>query len=128
MHKILVVCNSQDSPRLLLGEAVKLYVYLARHVDLRLKQKIRGNGEYLLGRTFAKKYETIVQNCYGDRKSARSLHRNNKPRASHFQSFISSGSQADKFKTGKTRDFSGEFPANQKKMTDQKQKKQQKTL
>ena len=49
-----------DHFRQLSGEAIKLYVYLARHVDLRLKQKTRGNGEYLLGRTFAKKYETIA--------------------------------------------------------------------
>ena len=57
------------------GEAVKLYVYLSRHVDLRLKQKTRGEREYLMGRTFAKKYETIVEQCYGGRKSARSVQR-----------------------------------------------------
>ena len=64
-----------DQFRHLSGESIKLYVYLARHVDLRLKQKTRGNGEYLLGRTFAKKYETIADDCYGGRKSARSVQR-----------------------------------------------------
>ena len=57
------------------GEAVKLYVYLSRHVDLRLKQKTRGEREYLMGRTFAKKYETIAEQCYGGRKSVRSVQR-----------------------------------------------------
>jgi len=64
-----------DQFRHLSGESIKLYVYLARHVDLRLKQKTRSNGEYLLGRTFAKKYETIADDCYGGRKSARSVQR-----------------------------------------------------
>jgi len=64
-----------DQFRHLSGESIKLYVYLARHVDLRLKQKTRSNGEYLLGRTFAKKYETIAEDCYGGRKSARSVQR-----------------------------------------------------
>ena len=31
------------------GEAIKLYVYLSRHVDLRIKQKTRGQREYLMG-------------------------------------------------------------------------------
>ena len=44
-----------DLYRHLSGEAVKLYVYLSRHVDLRIKQKTRGQREYLMGRTFAKK-------------------------------------------------------------------------
>ena len=57
------------------GEAVKLYVYLSRHVDLRIKQKTRGEREYLMGRTFAKKYDTIVEQCYGGRKSVRSIQR-----------------------------------------------------
>ena len=48
-----------DQFRHLSGESIKLYVYLARHVDLRLKQKTRSNGEYLLGRTFAKKLSLI---------------------------------------------------------------------
>ena len=39
------------------GEAIKLYAYLSRNVDLRIKQKTRGEREYLIGRTFAKKYE-----------------------------------------------------------------------
>ena len=57
------------------GEAVKLYVYLSRHVDLRIKQKTRGQREYLMGRTFAKKYDTIAERCYGGRKSVRSVQR-----------------------------------------------------
>jgi len=57
------------------GEAVKLYVYLSRHVDLRIKQKTRGEREYLMGRTFAKKYDTIVEQCYGGCKSVRSVQR-----------------------------------------------------
>ena len=64
-----------DQYRELSGEAVKLYVYLSRHVDLRLKQKTRGQREYLMGRTFAKKYDTIVEQCYGGRKSVRSVQR-----------------------------------------------------
>ena len=53
-----------DLYRHLSGEAVKLYVYLSRHVDLRIKQKTRGERDYLMGRTFAKKYETIAEQCY----------------------------------------------------------------
>ena len=64
-----------DLYRHLSGEAVKLYVYLSRHVDLRIKQKTRGQREYLMGRTFAKKYETIAEQCYGGRKSVRSVQR-----------------------------------------------------
>ena len=64
-----------DLYRHLSGEAVKLYVYLSRHVDLRIKQKTRGQREYLMGRTFAKKYSTIVEQCYGGRKSVRSVQR-----------------------------------------------------
>ena len=64
-----------DQYRELSGEAVKLYVSLSRHVDLRIKQKTRGNREYLMGRTFAKKYETIVEECYGGRRSIRSIQR-----------------------------------------------------
>lgn len=64
-----------DLFRHLSGEAVKLYVYLSRHVDLRIKQKTRGQREYLMGRTFAKKHETIVEQCYGGRKSVRSVQR-----------------------------------------------------
>ena len=64
-----------DLYRYLSGEAVKLYVYLSRHVDLRIKQKTRGEREYLMGRTFAKKYETIAEQCYGGRKSVRSVQR-----------------------------------------------------
>ena len=40
-----------------------LYTYLCRHLDLRIKQKTRDNREYLMGRTFPKKYETIAQEC-----------------------------------------------------------------
>jgi len=64
-----------DLYRYLSGEAVKLYVYLSRHVDLRIKQKTRGQREYLMGRTFAKKYEMIAEQCYGGRKSVRSVQR-----------------------------------------------------
>ena len=64
-----------DLYRHLSGEAVKLYVYLSRHVDLRIKQKTRGEREYLMGRTFAKKYDTIAEQCYGGRKSVRSIQR-----------------------------------------------------
>jgi len=64
-----------DLYRHLSGEAVKLYVYLSRHVDLRIKQKTRGEREYLMGRTFAKKYEMIAEQCYGGRKSVRSVQR-----------------------------------------------------
>ena len=64
-----------DLYRHLSGEAIKLYVYLSRHVDLRIKQKTRGEREYLMGRTFAKKYETIAEQCYGGRKSVRSIQR-----------------------------------------------------
>jgi len=64
-----------DLYRHLSGEAVKLYVYLSRHVDLRIKQKTRGERDYLMGRTFAKKYDTIAEQCYGARKSVRSVQR-----------------------------------------------------
>ena len=40
-----------------------LYTYLCRHLDLRIKQKTRDDTEYLMGRTIAKKYETIAQEC-----------------------------------------------------------------
>jgi len=59
-----------DQYRELSGEAVKLYVYLLRHVDLRIKQKTRADGS-----AFAKKYDTIVEQCYGGRKSVRSIQR-----------------------------------------------------
>ena len=36
-----------DQYRELSGEAVKLYVYLLRHVDLRIKQKTRADGSDL---------------------------------------------------------------------------------
>ncbi|MDP6999113.1 MAG: hypothetical protein QF569_23755, partial [Candidatus Poribacteria bacterium] len=52
-----------------------LYAYLSRHADLRIKQKTRGNREYLMGRTFAKKYDTIVEECYGGRRSICSIQR-----------------------------------------------------
>ena len=64
-----------DLYRHLSGEAIKLYVYLSRHVDLRIKQKTRGQREYLMGRTFAKKYSIIAEQCYGGRKSVRSIQR-----------------------------------------------------
>ena len=50
-----------------------LYTYLCRHLDLRIKQKTRDNREYLMGRTFPKKYETIAQECWGRGKSANTI-------------------------------------------------------
>jgi len=52
-----------------------LYTYLCRHLDLRIKQKTRDNTEYLMGRTIAKKYETIAQEYWRGRKSTRSIRR-----------------------------------------------------
>ena len=64
-----------DSPeyRQLTDGARVLYLYLCRHIDLRIKQKTRGNREYLMGRTFPKKYETIAQECWGGGKSANTI-------------------------------------------------------
>ena len=64
-----------DSPeyRQLSDGARVLYLYLCRHIDLRIKQKTRGNREYLMGRTFPKKYETIAQECWDGGKSANTI-------------------------------------------------------
>ena len=64
-----------DSPeyRQLSDGARVLYLYLCRHIDLRIKQKTRGNREYLMGRTFPKKYETIAQECWSGGKSANTI-------------------------------------------------------
>ena len=64
-----------DSPeyRQLSDGARVLYLYLCRHIDLRIKQKSRGQREYLMGRTFPKKYETIAQECWGGGKSANTI-------------------------------------------------------
>jgi len=59
-------CHLSDGARV-------LYTYLCRHLDLRIKQKTRGNREYLMGRTFPKKYETIAQECWGGGKSANTI-------------------------------------------------------
>ena len=50
-----------------------LYLYLCRHVNLTLKQETRGNKEYLLGRTFPKKYDKIAQECWDSNKSTRTI-------------------------------------------------------
>jgi hypothetical protein len=64
-----------DSPeyRQLSDGARVLYLYLCRHVNLTLKQETRGNKEYLLGRTFPKKYDKIAQECWGRNKSTRTI-------------------------------------------------------
>jgi hypothetical protein len=64
-----------DSPeyRQLSDGARVLYLYLCRHVNLTLKQETRGNREYLLGRTFPKKYDKIAQECWGRNKSTRTI-------------------------------------------------------
>ena len=64
-----------DSPeyRQLSDGARVLYLYLCRHVDLTLKQETRGNKEYLLGRTFPKKYDKIAQECWDSNKSTRTI-------------------------------------------------------
>jgi len=59
-------CHLSDGARV-------LYTYFCRHLDLRIKQKTRGNREYLMGRTFPKKYETIAQECWGGGKSANTI-------------------------------------------------------
>ena len=61
-------CHLSDGARV-------LYTYLCRHIDLRIKQKTRGQREYLMGRTFAKKYEIIAEECWRGRKSTRSIRR-----------------------------------------------------
>ena len=61
-------CHLSDGARV-------LYTYLCRHIDLRIKQQTRGQREYLMGRTFAKKYEIIAQECWRGRKSTRSIRR-----------------------------------------------------
>jgi len=66
------VIDSDDYRHLSDGARV-LYIYLCRHLDLRIKQKTRGNREYLMGRTFPKKYETIAQECWGGGKSANTI-------------------------------------------------------
>ena len=64
-----------DSPeyRQLSDGARVLYLYLCRHVNLTLKQETRGNKEYLLGRTFPKKYDKIAQECWSSNKSTRTI-------------------------------------------------------
>jgi hypothetical protein len=64
-----------DSPeyRQLSDGARVLYLYLCRHVNLTLKQETRGNKEYLLGRTFPKKYDKIAQECWDSNKSTRTI-------------------------------------------------------
>ena len=64
-----------DSPeyRQLSDGARVLYLYLCRHVNLTLKQETRGSKEYLLGRTFPKKYDKIAQECWGSNKSTRTI-------------------------------------------------------
>jgi len=62
-----------EQARQLSDGAFRLYTYLCRHIDLRIKQKIRGQREYLMGRTFPKKYETIAQECWGGGKSANTI-------------------------------------------------------
>ena len=59
-------CHLSDGARV-------LYTYFCRPLDLRIKQKTRGNREYLMGRTFPKKYETIAQECWGGGKSANTI-------------------------------------------------------
>ena len=66
------VIDSSEYRQLSDGARV-LYTYFCRHIDLRIKQKTRGNREYLMGRTFPKKYETIAQECWGGGKSANTL-------------------------------------------------------
>jgi hypothetical protein len=61
-------CHLSDGARV-------LYTYLCRHIDLRIKQQTRGQREYLMGRTFAKKYEIIAEECWRGRKSTRSIRR-----------------------------------------------------
>jgi len=70
-----VAWNVIDSPeyRQLSDGARVLYLYLCRHVNLTLKQETRGNKEYLLGRTFPKKYDKIAQECWGSNKSTRTI-------------------------------------------------------
>ncbi|MDP6599656.1 MAG: hypothetical protein QGI86_27950, partial [Candidatus Poribacteria bacterium] len=62
-----------EQARQLSDGAFRLYSYLCRHIDLRIKQKTRGNREYLMGRTFPKKYQTIAQECWGGGKSANTI-------------------------------------------------------
>ena len=62
-----------EQARQLSDGAFRLYTYLCRHIDLRIKQKSRGQREYLMGRTFPKKYETIAQECWGGGKSANTI-------------------------------------------------------
>ena len=64
--------DTEQAHRLSDGARV-LYSYFCRHIDLRLKQKTRGNREYLMGRTFPKKYETIAQECWGGGKSTNTI-------------------------------------------------------
>ena len=64
--------DTEQAHRLSDGARV-LYSYFCRHIDLRIKQKTRGNREYLMGRTFPKKYETIAQECWGGGKSANTI-------------------------------------------------------
>ena len=64
--------DTEQAHRLSDGARV-LYSYFCRHIDLRIKQKTRGNREYLMGRTFPKKYQTIAQECWGGGKSANTI-------------------------------------------------------
>ncbi len=64
--------DTEQAHRLSDGARV-LYSYFCRHIDLRIKQKTRGNREYLMGRTFPKKYETIAQECWGGGKSTNTI-------------------------------------------------------
>jgi len=64
--------DTEQAHRLSDGARV-LYSYFCRHIDLRIKQKTRGNREYLMGRTFPKKYETMAQECWGGGKSTNTI-------------------------------------------------------
>ena len=59
-----------DQFRSLKGECIKLYVYLARHVNIKDQCSVTG---FLRGYTFPKTYEQIIDECFGGSKSKSSM-------------------------------------------------------
>tara|TARA_B100000945_G_scaffold152338_1_gene122222 strand:+ start:4053 stop:5069 length:1017 start_codon:yes stop_codon:yes gene_type:complete len=63
-----------DLFRQLSGEAIKLHVYLVRHVDLRVKELAESGRQFIKGQTFVKTYKEIQAQAFPD-KSFKSISR-----------------------------------------------------
>jgi hypothetical protein len=63
-----------DLFRQLSGEAIKLHVYLTRHVDLRVKESAQSGRQFIKGQTFTKTYQEIKDQAF-PHKSIKSISR-----------------------------------------------------